>query len=137
MANVKDVFPSKYLSAADIAGREPTVTFSAVEVIEMEQDNRVQRKLVASFKNATKQLVLNKTNSQACADLYGDDTDAWIGKAVKLVVARVDFQGRRVDAIRIDPPARATGSAPAPTAQPPRGHPADLDDEIPFAPSFL
>ncbi len=143
MVNINTIFPSRYLSAVDLNGTQPTVTISAIEVIDLENDGRKERKLVASFEGKQKQLVLNKTNSRSLADMYGEDTDEWIGKSLKLVTARVDFQGRRVDAIRIDPPARKEQtttpvSMPKPTlSQMAAGTAPDFDDEVPFAPNFL
>lgn len=137
MVNVNETFPSKYLSAADLNGAEPTVVIASADVIEMESERGPERKILVKFEGKQKALVLNKTNAGSISDLYGPETDDWIGKAIKLVTARVDFQGKRVPAIRIDPPSR-TSHAPGvreqapPMQQPPRGHPANLDDEVPF-----
>ena len=57
-----------------------------------------------------------------------DDSDEWTGAKIKLVVAMVDFQGKRVPAIRIEAPKVAVKAKPKPLA-------ADeqIDDsDIPF-----
>jgi hypothetical protein len=140
--NINDAFPSKYLSAADIGDSKPTVIIAGFEMIDLETDDGMESKPFLTFKGAKKGMILNKTNANAIQDLYGFDTDAWIGKAIKLIVTRVDYQGRRVPALRIDPPDRTTAAPgmreqapPAPpkmAAQVPPGHPAAFDDEVPF-----
>ena len=114
-----------------------------------------EHKPVLYFQNHERGIVLNKTNSSIIADMYGEETDDWPGKRVVLYPARVEFQGKIVDAIRIklevvQPPAHAqspvNGFAPAapshtlgqplpPAAAPrqaPRQMPVVGDDEIPF-----
>lgn len=139
--NINEAFPSKYLSAADLGDKTPIVIIAGFEMIELEGDHGTEVKPFITFEKTKKGMILNKTNANAIQDLYGPDTDAWLGKAIKLVVARVDFQGRRVSAIRIDPPDRTTTAPgmreqapPAPpkmVAQVPPGHP-DFQDEVPF-----
>jgi hypothetical protein len=61
---------------------------------------------VIFFKGKDKGLVLNKTNWSALVDITGEeDSDDWEGKKVKLVTRKVEYQGKRVPAIRIEEPA--------------------------------
>src|SRR3990167_1094296 len=116
-----DVFPSKYLRAADLDGHEPIVTVDHVEVETLGDE----RKPVVYFVGKEKCLVLNKTNFSAITDISGqDDTDNWRGVKVKLITARVEYQGKRVPAIRIEEPTAPRRPAP-PVEQ------ID-DDQIPF-----
>lgn len=116
-----DLFPSKYLSAADLDGREPVVTIEKV-VMETLGD---ERKPVAYFKGKEKGLVLNKTNFSTIEDISGEeDTDNWAGTSVKLITVKVEFQGKRVPAIRIEEPTREKRREPVEA-------PPD-DSEIPF-----
>jgi hypothetical protein len=116
-----DIFPSKYLRAGDLNGHEPIVTIDRV-VLETLGD---ESKPVIYFQGKDKGLVLNKTNWAAICDITKEeDSDLWKGHRVKLFTTRVDFQGKRVDAVRIDAPKT---SRPAP---PPVEH-ID-DDAIPF-----
>lgn len=65
-------------------------------------------KLVVYFEDKQKGLVLNKTNAVMIAEIVGsDDTDAWQGVAIVIYPTKTDFQGKRVDAIRVDWPADA------------------------------
>lgn len=139
MTNVNDIYQSNYLTASDLQGKEPTVSITEVQVAKM---NDGQPKLCVYVNNRPKGIVLNKTNAKAIAMLYGDESNRWIGKKIKLVTVWTDYQGKPVQAIRIVPPvggddynAPPVNTAPVQQA-PPADHPAsftrDLDDEVPF-----
>ena len=152
-----DVFPSNYLKAPDLRGRDVTVAIADAKIEKLGDD----RKLVIYFQGKGKGLVTNKTNASRIAMLYGDDTDGWIGKEITLYADWVDFQGKTVEAIRIKPPPQREPSQPQyserkssgvttitrerpKNVQPPMGNapgapahgPNDLDDPIPFAPEW-
>ena|SRR5688572_1412344 len=116
-------FPSKWLKAADLNGRKVNCVIDSVGFENIGGD---EDKLVVFFKGAQKGLVLNVTNANMITEICGsDETDDWVGKQIALFPTRVDFQGRRVDAIRVDHPvANGAGKAPPPP-------PAD-DSDIPF-----
>lgn len=132
-------FPSNYLKAADLDGKEPTVTIKAVKSENIGED----LKLVVYFDGKDKGLVLNKTNANSIADLTGkDDTDDWPGYRVKLITAKVEYQGKRVPAIRIEEPDPANGHGHAkpkpqsryvtPHPPPPEPDVVPTDEDIPF-----
>lgn len=135
---ISQAFPSEYLRAADLQGRNIRVTISHVEMRDVGDDN----KPVLFFQGKEKGVVMNKTNSNNIAAAYGDDTDGWGGKEVVLYEAMVDFQGRSVAAIRIRPPMAKDGPSRAqPQQQRPVPHqapvdpdpmPDNMDDPIPF-----
>lgn len=94
-------FPGNYLKAADLQGKRAQVVIERVEMEDIGGD----QKPVAHFKGKDRGLVLNKTNANAIWGLTGsDDTDDWAGTAITLFPSKTDFQGKRVDCIRIDPP---------------------------------
>lgn len=136
--NVNDAFPSKYLKAADLQGRQVSVAMANVAYEKMGDDT----KLVLYFAGKDKGLVLNKTNANNIAAIYGQDTDGWIGKSVVLVEALVDFQGRSVPAIRVRGPQPNSRPSPnAPLNQPKEKELAEFgarefdpldEDEVPF-----
>ena len=98
--NIHDIYPSKYLKARDLDGREPVVTIRRVEMTMVNGD----RKPVCVF-DELKPLILNRTNCDGIAAIAGDpDTDSWPGVRVRLVIARVSFQGAMHDAIRVGLP---------------------------------
>lgn len=124
--NINGAFPSTYLKATDLQGHRALVTMSHVKFEDIGDDH----KPVLYFQGKDKGLVLNKTNANAITDVVGsEETDHWHGKAVVLYVTKVDFQGRRVDAIRIDAP--QAGVQPAAPPPPPATTPLNADD-IPF-----
>lgn len=133
---VSDAFPSKFLKAADLNGRTVRVKICEVKFEEIGQGDDKSRKPVIYFHGKEKGVALNKTNATNIALMYGDEMEDWIDAEVDLFPAMVDFQGRSVEAIRVKPvrPQRQTASAPA--GGPPAGHPANLDDDVPFAPQF-
>lgn len=125
MANIHDAFPSKYLRASDLGTSTPTVTIANAVMETVGEDRRI----VVYFVGKDKGLVLNKTNANAIADILGsEDTDHWLEGRIKLVKAKVDYQGKRVDAIRIEEPA---ASAPV-TRKPQPAVEAPGEDDIPF-----
>lgn len=141
--HIDSAFPSKYLKASDLQGRNVTVKMGRVEQEKIGDD----MKLILYFQGKEKGVVLNKTNANNVAAIYGGETEDWYGKDITLVEAMVDFQGKSVPAIRMRAPPR--NSAPArpkqmadadgyddrPEPPPRREAPArndDMNDDIPF-----
>ncbi len=133
---VDQIFPSKYLKAADLQGREPTVVIAKWDIETIGED----RKLVIYFQGKEKGMVCNRTNADRISMLHGNDTDSWIGKEITLFTDMVNFQGRQTNALRVKPPVKRgpavdgrqsvitqhKGFATSTTQA------ADPDDEIPF-----
>ena len=111
--NIDDLFPSRYLRSRDLDGAEPTVTITSVEMKMLNGDRRA----ICYFDGGYKPMILNKTNATAITQIAGtSDTDEWEGLRLRLVVARVSYQGTMHDAVRIavpPPVKRASKSAPA------------------------
>ena len=137
MVNINDAFPSKYLKSADLQGAMVKVKIKDVLIEEIGSD----RKLVMYFVGKDKGMVANKTNSMTIGEVYGDDTDAWIGQTIELFSMKVEFNGRMVDGLRVRVPRqRAASTNIAPNARdraeppPPAddGYRGDDDQEIPF-----
>jgi hypothetical protein len=123
--NINGAFPSTYLKAADLAGRRVQVVMSHVTTEEVGDGH----KPILHFQGKDKGLVLNKTNANMIIEITGtDETDHWAGHAVTLYVTKVDYQGKRVDAIRVDYPQRQQQAPPPP---PPVSQPL-TDEDIPF-----
>ena len=111
-----DFYRSEYLRAADLNGQNVPMIIDRVEAKEVGQEKR--EKLVVFFRGQDRSLVLNATNNNTITDEYGDSTDEWLGKPVILFATKVDYQGKRTDAIRIRIVKQDVN--------------APLDDEIPF-----
>lgn len=136
---ISDEFPSKYLKASDLQGREVKVIMQNVEREKVGDDF----KPALYFKRKDKAMILNKTNANTIGDAYGDDTDDWFDQPLILFSVMVDFQGKVGPAIRcrvptakdnrVAPKADSISSGPAPQRQ--TGGISDAameDDAIPF-----
>ena len=96
--NINDLFPSKYLRAADVANPR-VVTICNVTREEIGDDK--QNKPVLYFFEDSRGMVLNKTNGQIIAHTLGEETEHWLQKKIELRSEPVSFQGRIVDSIRV------------------------------------
>jgi hypothetical protein len=124
-----EAFPSDYLRASDLQGRDVTVTIERVEFKELAGEH----KPVLYFQNKQAGLVLNKTNGVTIVDSYGDDMNEWTGKSITLFPTKVDFQGRRVDAIRVRVQCQsASEPIEVPSSPPSDSNGQGMDDGIPF-----
>ena len=147
--NIGNAFPGSYLKAADLQGRNITISIHSVTMEEVGGD--IKPILFFADANGAKKdrgLVLNKTNSNIIAEMYGWETDEWGGRPIVLYPARVEFSGRIVDAIRVKLESGTAAPAPKPRQhiQAPVAHRngptappvvtqaarSPVDDEIPF-----
>lgn len=127
---ISSAFPGQYLKAADLQGRQVTVTIDHVKIEDIGGDN----KPVVYFTGKERGLVLNKTNANNITFLYGDETDDWHGKQITMFEAMVDFQGRSTAAIRVKGPARQQEHHADPISSgPPRRHVGGISDNAPPA----
>jgi hypothetical protein len=123
--NVNDIFPTRFVSAADLNGKSFTLTIRSVTLEDMQShDNKTVTKPVAWFTNAAKGLVLNRTNTMIIAELYGPETDAWAGKRITIYATKVRAFGKMEDAIRV----REEVPPPVPTKPAAASAPVDEDD---------
>lgn len=114
------MFPSKYLRAIDLDG-ERLITIADVVMDELVmRGGKREEKPVIHLKGDDKMFVLNKTNAETIASLYGGESDDWRGKDLVLFPTDVTFGRERVLAIRV----RAPGGAKPPGG----GFDADEDD---------
>jgi hypothetical protein len=148
--NIGEVYQSSsdFLKADDIGTNMWTVT---IKDIGMKDFDDGSRKLLVQFVELDKGLVLNKTNADTIGALYGTNTDGWINRQVMLMTMPVDYQGKKVNAIRVRAPAqqqampqRTSPNAPLNGPQPAlngpqparqfddRNPPPIADSDIPF-----
>jgi hypothetical protein len=128
---VGSAFPSTYLKADDLGGARPVVT---IEKVAME-DLGDESKPIVYFRGKDKGLVLNRTNAASIAEILGtDEMDDWKNGQIQLFTTKVDFQGRRVLAIRVEAPPKGR-KPPAPPPPPASQSEAEFqatDDDVPF-----
>lgn len=127
MPNVNEMFPSKWLKATDLP-RPVTVTIDSIEQAEMPGG---ELKWVVYFRGKEKGMVLNRTNAEQLVDFFGDESDNWRGKSVKLFAMRVQGPNGPTQGIRLR---QASGAAQAASAAAPAAAPVEeeIDDDIPF-----
>jgi len=99
---ISQVFPSKYLTAADLNGKSFTLTIRTVTLEEMlTHDNKKVQKPVCWFEKAQKGFVMNATNAYIVANLYGDETADWVGLRITIYPTQVKAFGKMQDCIRV------------------------------------
>jgi len=94
-----DLCPSPHLEAADLDGKDVTVTIRDVDFHEVGEEKAT--KGVLFFEEFTRAMVLNRTNLKRIIALHGNDTDRWTGKKITLYESETDFGGRTVPCIRV------------------------------------
>lgn len=93
--------PSKFIKAAEFSGRDVTLTIKSIVIEELEKDNKTkERKGIVYFEKTPKGWVLNATNVKCLIALWGQETDAWVGKRVTLYPEANDMSETGV-AIRV------------------------------------
>ena len=115
-----DLFPSRFLKAADLQGREVPVTISHVATEQLQTQHGQEAKGVGYFLGHSKGLVLNVVNANTIGEAYGDETDNWGGCPIVLYLTRTQFGGKMVDCIRIKIPEQPGQAAPVPAPTAPQ-----------------
>jgi hypothetical protein len=101
---MNDLFPSKYLRAADLQGKPRTVVIDHVTHEDFKDDGVTVKKTILHFKgNGTAPVVCNKTNWKMLVAISGEDDDEnWAGQKIVLRSEKVSSKGGKiVDSIRI------------------------------------
>ena len=124
MPRVSDMIQSKFLRKEDF-DEDQICTIKDIRLEEMQGSN--DTKWVLYFDEHAKGMVLNTTTIRVLEKAFGDDSDSWIGKRVKVYVdPNVSFQGRVVGGLRLMPP-----KVSKPVAKP-QVPDAEFNDEVPF-----
>jgi len=97
MVDATDYFGGNYLKASDI--KEPTA-LTITKVKEQQLEDR--KKLIVSFDETDKGLVLNKINTNRIIKWAGSkETDNWAGTKITLLATTVEYDGKDVPCIRV------------------------------------
>jgi hypothetical protein len=134
MPKVSDMIQSKFLRKEDFE-EDRVMTIKTVKLEDMPGDDG-QQKWVLYFREEAKGMALNVTTIRVLEKAFGDDSDQWVSKKVKVYVdPNVSFGGRVVGGLRLMPPKNTAPRAPAPPPPEERAPvTADdqFDDDIPF-----
>src|SRR5262245_23040091 len=138
MAKRHEVFPSRYLQAADLAGKPINVVIEKAPLETLESKNGEEVKTVLYFRGAKKSLPLNRTNWDSVAEITGeDDSENWPGHQIQLYPTTTPLGADVVECIRIRAPEqgelKSTKTKAAKAKTEPKPSSADeMDDSIPF-----
>jgi len=126
--DVRLLYPSLYLGAHDLQGKDATLTIRRLIVEDLKTERGSEKKPVLYFEETKakaekagtpdkeKRMVLNKTNALTIAALHGTEVDNWRGKRITLYATKASAFGKSVDCIRVRdtaPAAPATETATA------------------------
>lgn len=123
--DVRLLFPTLYLAAPDLRGKEVTLTIRELRLDTLESKGDKEERPVLYFEETResarksgkkeKRLVLNKTNAKIIGALYGFEATAWAGRRITLYPTETEAFGERVECIRIKTtaPPEPKGGTPA------------------------
>lgn len=136
------LFPNKFISAADLRGKDVSLTISKVVLDELRTDQGSEKKPVIFFQEMearhhagkspnNKRLVMNKTNMKIIGKaLKSYETKEWEGQRITLYPTQCLAFGQTVDCVRVRekaPPAKRR--KPVDPEVDPDDLPGDFQDE--------
>lgn len=99
---VELLFPSDYITAADLREKDAVITIIGLEPRhELQRTTGKDYRPVIRMKGTEKLWVLNKTNAKSIAALHGKEVTGWVGKQVTIYPTTAQFGGKDVDCIRV------------------------------------
>jgi len=125
MPDYRTMFDHRWTKAWDLGDADRVVTILKVTagIIEDPSRQKKDRLPILHLKGWPKPLGLNKTNANTVGSMYGNMTEAWVGKRITLYVTKTRDPrgGGEVDCIRIRPKPPEKPGEPAPNLAPPTG----------------
>ena len=105
--NANTLMPKEYLSGADVYDTKNksislSATISGLKRVTVGTDN--EERWALTFEHTERKLTLNKTNLSKLIEMFGAETDDWIGKLISLFGSQTMYQGKSVKAIRVGEP---------------------------------
>jgi len=105
--NYKSLVGKPYLSADDLPENQdiPVIITEVKREESYNQKTRSKEPIgVISFQGKDLRLIMNVTNAKSIKELYGPETENWIGKAIIIYRTTARLGRETVAAIRIKPP---------------------------------
>lgn len=83
------LFPGRFVKAGEMNGKQATLTITKVYLDGLETESgATEQRAIVSFKETSRELVLNKTNAQCLLAMWGPDSGDWLGKRVTIYPER-------------------------------------------------
>jgi len=109
MADWRLLFPSKYLSPADLGGKEVTVKIATIRLGAIDGTEEVDGKTVEvkkqkgimTFDSIPKEYVMTKAIGHALSMMFGDDASSWKGHAFTFYAPRERWFGSDEPRLRV------------------------------------
>lgn len=96
------MFKGDYIQAVEFNGKAPTLTITKLTFVDMEDDTgKTRSKGVLWFRETDRGWVMNRTNAQCLAAMFGHETDDWMGRRVTLVSEIVSVGKQKKLGIRV------------------------------------
>src|SRR5262249_42200064 len=102
-----EVFESRFFKAANLT-KPVDATIGGASLETLKSQYGTEKKLVLTFSDHPKRLVVNRTNFDVIAALHGSNTEAWIGKRLQIYAATAFVRGQETPCVRVR---RAGGAA--------------------------
>jgi hypothetical protein len=99
--SLKEMYPGRFLEAANLSGKTVTVTIEKITGDLLETERGKKRGYILTFVGKKKGLLLNKTNSLFIAAMFGENPNGWEGKRIAIYPTRCRLGGETVDCIRV------------------------------------
>ena len=100
MANIFDLFPSRYYRGEHLTTEGVLLTVKVVKVEPIAAGPDQEQLPVVYFNEDPRGWVLNKTGVRQLAAAWGRETDEWSGREVTLYQSRTTFGGDEVACVR-------------------------------------
>lgn len=128
---LSELFHRNYLNSGDVTQGGIHTVIVGIDVEDVVGDEKPgDFKPVMRVQGFDKGIVINRTNGDALMQAFGDDTDAMIGKEIKLSRGRTLYKGKMVDCVTITPIMPTVSESDVRQAMTPQQQPAS-----PFRPA--
>ncbi len=97
----QELYPSKYVEAADLKGADRTLVITGIRLEELDGMKGKQWKAIITLGGAKKELIANRTCGEALKLMFGSETDAWLGKRITIYPTETEVGGETVPCIRV------------------------------------
>ncbi len=115
MRSIDGMFPSRWLTAADLGGADRVVTITELDdPIDVGGDGKEDDfRPVLQINEHKKGIVLNRTNADTIKAMYGEDVDTWPGRKITIYPTTTEYKGKTVACIRVKQGVPLTTEQPA------------------------